>query len=248
MADRRSPVADNRHLYIVAGYPTAGKSSALWKSAHTGFPLFGKENGSVVPTADALKGVNEVSDIAAKLKAQFWFTLADLPYLNSQPVLPDRLIFHLDLLLAVMRYRTYGGDVTLAEMEALFARLFTEPALRAFQRCTVTTLHISIDEVQKRWRHRHPAGVASRRSRTLASKDRLIMDGRIAAPLFAMIHLGWEKHLLALQRDGLLAGRHRARSTFDRNEAYLPADRAMAASPARQPFASGSAPARRSRD
>ena len=240
-------MADNRHLYIVAGYPTAGKSSALWKSAHTGFPLFGRENGSVVPAADTLHGVNEVTDAAAKLKARFWFTLADLPYLNSQPILPDRLILHLDLLLAAMRYRTYGGPVTVTEMKALFARLFEEPALSAFQRCTVTTLQISIEEVQRRWRHRHPVGVTFNGSRTLASKDRLIMDERVAAPLFATIHSGWEKHLDELRRNGLLVGRHRARSTFDEKEPCLPADPVTATIPARRSSVSGSAPARRSR-
>ena len=248
MANRSSTLAENRHLYIVAGYPAAGKSSALWKSAHTGFPLFGNENGSVVPAADTLNGVNEASDAASKIKARFWFTLADLPYLNNRPVPPDQLIFHLDLLLAVIRYRTYGGAVTVTEMEALFARLFAEPALRAFRQCTVTTLHVSIEEVQKRWRHRFPGGITSKQSRTLASKDRLIMDERVAAPLFATIHLGWEKHLAALQRNGLLVGRYRARSTFDTSDLNPPADPAVATIRGRQSSALGNERAHRSRD
>jgi len=51
---------------------------SLWQAAQTGLPLFGKENGSVVPSMQALAGVGENSDTATKLQAGFWLTLADI--------------------------------------------------------------------------------------------------------------------------------------------------------------------------
>lgn len=203
------------HLFIVAGYPTLGKSSSLWQSARTGFALFGEDNGSVVPSLEALGDVRENSDTKAKLKAGFWLTLGDLPHLNQEPRLPKLLILHLDLLLVYLLLRDRGNAVSgTGEFGAAFARLFAQPALRRYQKYTATTLYSPIEEVQRRWHHRYPGGVPSNCSKILRAKDRLINDEVVAAPLFAGIHRAWADCLVSLSRSGVLASHMQLESSL----------------------------------
>ena len=201
------------HLFIVAGYPTLGKSSSLWRAAHTGFPLFGEGNGAVVPRADALGDIGEHSSTDEKLKAGFWLTQSDLPNLAKQPQLPKLLILHLDLLLAYLLHRDrMPPAIGSNELGGMFDRLFQHPALRHYEKCTVTTLYSPIDEVQRRWRHRYPTGIPPNSSRIVKAKDKLITDELVAAPLYSALHVAWERCLTSLSRNGKLAGHLKARS------------------------------------
>ncbi|MCL6741530.1 hypothetical protein LZ518_10335 [Sphingomonas sp. RB56-2] len=211
------------HLFIVAGYPTLGKSSSLWRAAQTGFPLFGEENGPVVPKADDLGDIGEHSSTDEKLKAGFWLTQSDLPSLAKQSQLPKLLILHLDLLLAYLLHRErVPPAIGPGEFATVFDRLFTHPALRRYEKCTVTTLYSPIDEVQRRWRHRYPTGIPPNSGRIVKAKDRLITDELVAGPLYAALHVAWERCLASLMRNGKLAGHLKARS---RLEADLPDSR-----------------------
>jgi hypothetical protein len=216
----------SRHLYIVAGYPTSGKSSSLWQCARFGRPLFGEAGGSVIPPFENLQGIREDFDTAAKLKAGFWITLADLPKLSRQHTLPPQLILHLDLLVAYLRYR--AGPA--AGFDAAFARLFAEPALQGYGRYSVTTLHTPLEEIQRRWRYRYRNGIPSDCGKLFAEKDKLIMDERVAAGVFTGIYEAWDRCLASLARNGLLAAHAQARS---RLRANLP----VAASPVPRPSA-----------
>jgi hypothetical protein len=203
------------HLFIVAGYPTLGKSSSLWQSAQTGFALFGEDNGAVVPRLEVLGDVGEDSDTKAKLKAGFWLTLGDLPHLNNEPRLPKLLILHLDLLLVYLLLRDRGDAVSgTGEFAAAFARLLAQPALRSYEKYTVTTLYSPIEEVQRRWRHRYPDGVPSNCGKILMAKDKLINDKLVAAPLFAGIHRAWADCLASLSRSGVLASHQQLGSSL----------------------------------
>ena len=208
-----TPRPDERHLFIVAGYPASGKSSSLWKASQTGFPLFGAEHGPVVPGSEALQGVRENSGTAAKLQAGFWVTLTDVRHLNAAALLPRRLVLHLDLLLAYVLHRASGRRISDAiDLDQVFASLFVQTALRDYRQCTVTTLYAPLEEIQRRWRYRYPGGAAANCSKVLAAKDRLIMEGDVAAPLFGAIHAAWGRCLASLSRAGVLAGHLQARS------------------------------------
>jgi len=210
-----SALAQIGHLFVVAGYPTLGKSSSLWQAAQTGLPLFGKENGSVVPSMQALAGVGENSDTATKLQAGFWLTLADIPNLNNEPRLPKLLILHLDLLLAFLLLRDRQDPrVGPNAVAAAFARLFEQPALRHYQKCTVTTLFSRLDEVQRRWRHRYPGGIPFDSGKILRTKDQMINDPNVAAPLFVSIHRAWASCLKSLADRDMLAGHIQLGSTI----------------------------------
>ena len=212
MADGQPIRRDSRHLYIVAGYPTSGKSSSLWQSARTGHALFGEAAGSVVPPFKSLRGIREDCGTLAKLKAGLWVTLADLPNLDRQRALPPGLILHLDLLVAYLRYR--GGPIFLEAMDfdIAFARLFAQPLLASYERYSVVTLHAPLEEIQRRWLHRYRDGIPPTCGRLFAQKDRLIRDEHVAPRAFAGIHGAWERCLASLARDGLLAARFDARS------------------------------------
>lgn len=212
VTDRPSPLKDSNHLYLVAGYPTSGKSSSLWKSAQERYPLFGADNISVVPEYRAIRDIRENMGTKAKLKAGFWCTLADIPHLNEELRLPKRLILHLDLLLVYLLFRAPNKSIPeMTEIEAAFVRLFAQPALRRYEQYTVTTLCVPLEEIQRRWRYRYHAGVRPNHGRIIAEKDRLITDGDVAASVFAAIHGTWGRCLASLSRSGKLAEHFQAR-------------------------------------
>lgn len=192
----------------MAGYPASGKSTALWKTARTGFPLFGADGAGAVPGVASLNGTYEDAAPSAKLQSGLWVTLTDIPELNRQLTLPARLILHLDLLLAFLLDRPAANELLdTARIKAIFARLFDQPALRRYERCTVTTLHASLGEIRRRWSDRYPAGISADRNKLLLAKDRLISDDRLAAPTFALIHAAWGLFLETLDCEGKLAQR-----------------------------------------
>lgn len=212
VTDRPSPLEDSNHLYIVAGYPTSGKSSSLWKSALERLPIFGTDNISVVPEFEAVRDIREDFSTKAKLKAGFWCTLRDIPHLNEELCPPKRLILHLDLLLVYLVFCTRHKLVPeMSEIEAAFARLFAQPALRCYEQYTVTTLFVPLEEIQRRWRYRYRTGIRPNCSVIVAEKNRLITDGDVAASVFAAIHGTWERCLASLSHSGILAEHFQAR-------------------------------------
>jgi len=205
MAHWPSTLANAYHLFVVAGYPTLGKSSALWMAARTRFPLFGNDHGSVVPTVDNLEHIRENSPTVEKLKAGFWLTLTDIPHLNMQSRLPARLILHLDLLLTFLRLRPASKEISQpSQVDSIFERLFAQSSLRKYRKCTVITLYAPLPEIQRRWQHRFPTGIPPTSSPILVAKDRLINDRHVAEPALAAIYRGWERQLKSLSLSGVL--------------------------------------------
>jgi len=204
---RRSPLSgEPSHLYIVAGYPTSGKSTCLAQAVRERFPIFGRDSLSVIPDQEAIRGFHDRLSTAAKLKAGYWVTLVDLENLNQERRLPKRLILHLDLLLAYLSFRPAGDpDPRMDDALAAFARLFAQPALRYYERFTVTTINVPIEEIQRRWHDRHRDGFPETGGKILADKKRFITDGAVAASAHAAIHAAWQGCLLLLSRSGKIA-------------------------------------------
>lgn len=207
--------ADNR-LFIVAGYPTSGKSTVLWKAVEEGLRIFGADTDEVVPKLRDLDGVDEDSPAEAKMKAGLWFTLADLPFLNEQTSLPSNLVLHLDLLLTYLLYRdTQLTFPTVIEAEAALAGVFEEPALKFYDRIAVTTLYASFREVRERWSHRWQAGLPRDTGALLAEKDTIFRERQLGRMAFENIYAAWEKHVERLRASGELARSNQLEISFD---------------------------------
>jgi hypothetical protein len=91
-----------RILFILAGYPSSGKSTLLMHALRNEIPLFGVEYSQLFLNRKIATGANEGDPSLKKLKDGLWFTTQDLDFLSKRRALPNGSIFHLDLLLAVL--------------------------------------------------------------------------------------------------------------------------------------------------
>jgi hypothetical protein len=155
----------SRHLYIVAGYPASGKTSALWKAARDRQPLFGPDHLAVIPERRAIQFVSETSDTNAKLRAGFWCALRDLPQMNREARLPDRLILHLDLVQAVVIH----GDRAMRRRPRKSTRHFG--VFSPSRRCARTTV-VPLRPYVRRWPRFSGAGATAILSASLAPRNR----------------------------------------------------------------------------
>jgi hypothetical protein len=200
----------------VAGYPTSGKSTVLWKAVEEGLRIFGPETGHVVPSIRDLAGVDEDSAADAKMKAGLWLTLADLPFLNGLTELPRNLVLHLDLLLSYLLYRdTQLTFPTVSEAEQALAKVFEQPAINFYGKITVTTLYASFAEVRERWSHRWQAGLPANTGALLAEKDTLFREQRLGRKAFDNIYAAWERQVERLRFSGRLELSNQLEISFD---------------------------------
>ncbi len=206
----------SNRLYIVAGYPTSGKSTVLWKAVEERLPVFGPDTDYVVPTIRDLEGVEEDSPTEAKMKAGLWLTLWDLPFLNKQAELPPNLVFHLDLLLSYLLYRdTQLTFPTVSYAQGALAKVFEQPAIKSYDKIIVTTLYASFPEVRERWSHRWQAGLPADTGPLLAEKDTLFREQKLGGMACENIYAAWEKQVERLRSSGRLELSSQLEISFD---------------------------------
>ena len=116
----------DRHMFLVAGYPASGKSTLLASGARGKVEAFGADYGPMFRSIITAKNFDERVTTSEKLDNGMWFTLTDLDALSSMDRLPDSIAFHLDLLfflIAVIRPKN-TAELNSRAVRAAFEELF----------------------------------------------------------------------------------------------------------------------------
>jgi hypothetical protein len=192
-----------RQLFLVAGYPASGKSVLLLGWLTGRWNPFG-EQGPPIPVVPRSHNLAERSSAEQKIQAGVWCTLRDIPALSRRTSLPPALIFHLDLLLAYLRYEQPAAAIDPREVELAYARLFAEPLFAQVEQIDVTTLETPLAVIQERWKERRPKWEGSgERGNMMRRKDTMI-TGADALDTYAIILQGWHGWLSSMAGRGKL--------------------------------------------
>lgn len=140
-------------LFVVAGYPAAGKSTALGLVASGRAvlfpPPFAPDFAKCLPDEELV----ESTPTADKLRHKMWLAYVDSAEFARIEPKPAHAVFHLDLLLHLlfdMRPRAMS-DFTDEAIRRAFALFFSGPFCAAYPERAVVTLYPEFLVVRSRW-------------------------------------------------------------------------------------------------
>jgi hypothetical protein len=140
-------------LFVVAGYPGSGKTTALSLAAFKGAQLFPKPFDQRFSACLPEQFMSERSPTREKLAARMWLTCGDEAEFSAIEHKPQDAVHHLDLLMRLMmdvRVRSWD-DLDDAAIRRSFEDFFARPIAGAYAERCVVTLYPDFALIRHRW-------------------------------------------------------------------------------------------------
>lgn len=140
-------------LFVVAGYPASGKSTALGLAASKGIKLFPphyhRDFISCLP--DAV--LPEITPTAEKLRRRMWLSYSDSIAFGRIASKPQHVVYHMDIFLHLLHdiRPSAMSDFTDEAIRNPFDAFFAGPFCAAYPERAVTTLYPDFLVLRSRW-------------------------------------------------------------------------------------------------
>jgi len=178
-------------LYVVAGYPASGKSTALGLSASGRISLFPSPFERDFKDNLPEEVLKESTATAEKLRRRMWLAYVDgTAFARIEPK-PQHAVFHLDMLLHLLfDIRPSAiSDITDEAIRRSFEAFFAGPFCAPYPERAITTLYPDFLVLRSRWGARMEE-VKETDNPIMRMKDQIIM-GRHGPTLYRRILSIW---------------------------------------------------------
>ena len=163
-------------LYVVAGYPASGKSTALGLSAQKDIRLFPPDIYADFRHWLPSEVLEETTPTAEKLRRRMWLAYIDSSEFARIAPKPERAVYHMDLLLHLLhdiRPRAMD-DFTDQAIRKSFEGFFAGPFCTPYAERSVVTLYPDFLVLRSRWGARM-GKVGETDNPFMQMKDQIIM-------------------------------------------------------------------------
>jgi len=166
-------------LYVVAGYPASGKTTALLLSARKGVALFPPPFDRDFRASLPEKVMGQFDPTDEKLRGRMWLHYVDEAAFAVTEAKPEHAVYHMDLLLHLLNdiEPQAMSDFTDEAIRRSFEAFFSGPFCSDYPERAVCTLYPEFLILRSRWGARM-GEIEGTTNPTIQHKDQMILGNR----------------------------------------------------------------------